>query len=66
MQTGTFETLSGKDEADETFVGGKARNMHKRNAKRRYKVAARRGRVASIHQLPRRGLLGNLESVVGR
>jgi transposase-like protein len=29
MHTGTFEKLSGKVEADETFVGGKARNMHK-------------------------------------
>ncbi len=31
MQTGTFEKLSGEVEADETFVGGKARNMHKKN-----------------------------------
>lgn len=30
MQTGTFEKLSGEVEADETFVGGKARNMHKK------------------------------------
>lgn len=29
MQTGTFEKLSGEVEADETYVGGKARNMHK-------------------------------------
>lgn len=28
MQTGTFEMLSGHIEADETFIGGKARNMH--------------------------------------
>ena len=28
MQTGTFKKLSGDIEADETFVGGKARNMH--------------------------------------
>jgi transposase-like protein len=28
MQTGTFEKLSGEVEADETFIGGKARNMH--------------------------------------
>ncbi len=35
MQTGTFEKLSGQVEADETFVGGKAKNMHasKREAK---------------------------------
>lgn len=28
MQTRTFEKLSGKVEIDETFIGGKARNMH--------------------------------------
>ncbi len=28
MQTGTFEKLSGEVEADETFIGGIARNMH--------------------------------------
>jgi transposase-like protein len=29
MQTGTFEKLSGEVEADETYIGGKARNMHR-------------------------------------
>ncbi len=29
LKTGTFEKLSGEVEADETFVGGKAKNMHK-------------------------------------
>jgi hypothetical protein len=29
MHTGTFNKLSGQIEADETFIGGKARNMHK-------------------------------------
>ncbi len=29
MQTGTFAKLDGMIEADETFIGGKARNMHK-------------------------------------
>lgn len=28
MQTGTFEKLSGEIEADETYIGGKAENMH--------------------------------------
>lgn len=37
MQTGTFEKLSGEVEVDETYIGGKARNMHegKRKAKGR-------------------------------
>src|SRR5436309_11431680 len=30
MQTGSFSKLSGTVEVDETFIGGKARNMHKR------------------------------------
>jgi transposase-like protein len=29
MQTGSFEKFSGTVEVDETFIGGKARNMHK-------------------------------------
>lgn len=29
MQTGTFNKLDGEVEVDETFIGGKARNMHK-------------------------------------
>lgn len=29
MQSGTFEKLSGQVEVDETYIGGKARNMHK-------------------------------------
>jgi transposase-like protein len=29
MQSGTFNKLSGEVEVDETFIGGKARNMHK-------------------------------------
>ena len=29
MQSGTFEKLNGEIEADETYIGGKAENMHK-------------------------------------
>jgi transposase-like protein len=29
MQTRTFETMGGQIEVDETFIGGKVRNMHK-------------------------------------
>lgn len=35
MQTGTFNKLDGEVEVDETFIGGKAGNMHKAERKRR-------------------------------
>ncbi|MEJ7811175.1 MAG: IS1595 family transposase [Gemmatimonadaceae bacterium] len=41
MQTGTFKKLSGEVEADETFIGGKARNMHV--GKRRERIKNRGG-----------------------
>lgn len=55
MQTGTFEKLSGEVEADETFIGGKARNMHA--SKRKEKIAGRgaSGKVAIMGLLERHG-----------
>ncbi len=55
MQTGTFEKLSGEVEADETFIGGKARNMHA--DKRKEKIAGRgmSGKVAVMGLLERHG-----------
>lgn len=41
MQTGTFEKLSGEVEADETYVGQKARNMH--YSKKKEKIGNARG-----------------------
>jgi hypothetical protein len=41
MQTPSFPRLSGEVEVDETFIGGKARNMHKaQRARKSVKVAA--------------------------
>lgn len=55
MQTGTFEKLDGQVEADETFIGGKARNMHK--SKREEKISGRgaSGKVAVLGLLERHG-----------
>ncbi len=55
MQTGTFEKLSGQVEADETYIGGKARNMHK--GKREEKIQGRgpSGKVAVMGLLERHG-----------
>lgn len=39
MQTGSFDKMSGEVEADETFIGGKAKNMHK--DKREEKIQGR-------------------------
>jgi transposase-like protein len=39
MQQGTFHKLSGEVEVDETYIGGKARNMHK--SKRAEKITGR-------------------------
>jgi len=55
MQTGTFEKLEGQVEADETYIGGKARNMHK--SKREQKISGRgaSGKVAVMGLLERHG-----------
>jgi transposase-like protein len=37
MQTGSFDRFDGEVEVDETFIGGKARNMHAWDRKRRVK-----------------------------
>ena len=44
MRTGTFLKLAGTVESDETFVGGEARNMHKRTREKKV-----RGREAINH-----------------
>jgi transposase-like protein len=45
MQDESIEQMSGKVEADETFIGGKARNMHK---DKREKVQRGRGHVGKV------------------
>src|SRR5947209_19952889 len=39
MQTGSFLKLAGEGEVDETYIGGKARNMHAH--KRKHKIKGR-------------------------
>lgn len=54
MQTGTFEKLSGQVEADETYIGGLARNMHR--DKRDKKInGTGGGKVAVMGLLERNG-----------
>ena len=53
MQTGTFNKLSGSVEVDETYIGGKARNMH--FSKRKNLGARDTGKVAVMGLLERHG-----------
>ncbi|MGI8540192.1 MAG: IS1595 family transposase [Rubrobacteraceae bacterium] len=55
MQTGTFEKLSGHVEADETFIGGKARNMHKSKREEKITGWGMSGKVAVMGLLERHG-----------
>ncbi|QIN81689.1 IS1595 family transposase [Rubrobacter tropicus] len=55
MQTGTFEKLSGQVEADETFIGGKARNMHKSKRAEKITGTGGSGKVAVMGLLERHG-----------
>ena len=43
LSMGSFDKLSGEVEADETFIGGKARNMHVEKRKRRSHWNGRQG-----------------------
>jgi transposase-like protein len=53
MQNGTINKLSGSVEVDETFIGGKARNMHP--AKRKHLGTGGAGKVAVMGLLERHG-----------
>jgi transposase-like protein len=53
MQSGTFEKFTGECEADETFIGGKARNMHK--GKRKVKGTGAAGKTVVMGVLERHG-----------
>jgi transposase-like protein len=55
MQTGTFDKLSGEVEADETFIGGKASNMHKHARARKVKGTGGAGKTTVMGLLERHG-----------
>lgn len=59
MQTGTFNKLCGEVEVDETYIGGKARNMHKSVLAKRVAEYAtpRTGRNQNIGKVAVLGLL---------
>lgn len=53
MQTGSFEKMSGTVEADETFIGGKAKNMHKAKREERIKNTPNSGKTIVLGLLER-------------
>src|SRR5438552_7559003 len=55
MQTGTFRKLAGEVEVDETYIGGKARNMHKWKREQRIQGRGGIGKVAVMGLLERDG-----------
>ncbi len=55
METGSFEKLSGEVECDETFIGGKAKNMHKHKREAIIKGRGSVGKTAVFGALERKG-----------
>ena len=55
MQTGSFSKLSGQIEADETFIGGKARNMHLSVRQRKISAPGPKGKAVVMGILERGG-----------
>src|SRR5438105_12180333 len=60
MQTGTFIKFVGEVEVDETFIGGKARNMHIAQRKRRITGTGTKDKVAVMGILQRGGEVGTV------
>jgi transposase-like protein len=55
LMNGSFEKLSGHVEADETFIGGKARNMHLSKRQRRITGTGGKDKTAVMGMLERGG-----------
>jgi transposase-like protein len=55
MQTGSFLKFSGEVEVDETFIGGKARNMHKRVRRQKITATGGRDKTAVLGMIERGG-----------
>jgi hypothetical protein len=55
LHTGSFDKLSGEVEADESFIGGKARNMHKDKRARKITGTGGKDKTAVMGILERGG-----------
>jgi hypothetical protein len=56
MKTGTFEKMSGQIEADETYIGGLARNMHKDKKEQKITGTGGSGKAIVMGLLERHGI----------
>jgi transposase-like protein len=63
MQTGTFDKMMGEVEADETFIGGLARNMHKKDRDRKIKGTGGSGKQIVMGLLDRKTRKVHVEHV---
>ena len=59
MQSDTFNKMNGQVEVDETFIGGKARNMHKDKKSEKIKGTGGMGKTAVVGLLNRHGTDGH-------
>src|SRR5438445_12122117 len=57
MQTGSFEKFSGEVEVDETYIGGKARNMHKSVRKQKITGSGSKDKTAVLGIIERGGMV---------
>src|SRR4051812_13494777 len=58
MQTGSFDKLDGEIEVDESYIGGKARNMHKSARERKTVAGGGAGRPLGLGMRQRGGGVG--------
>ena len=71
MQSGSFEKFSGRVEADETYIGGKARFMHKHKRTGKTGMVGKiavlglleRGTDEKASRVRERNLLGHLSQI---
>jgi transposase-like protein len=57
MQTGSFDKFSGEVEVDETYIGGKARNMHKSVRKQKITGTGGHNKVTVLGMIERGGMV---------
>jgi transposase-like protein len=57
MQTGSFDKLGGEVEVDETFIGGKARNMHAKERERRITATGPKDKTVVVGIKQRHGVV---------